>query len=217
MLRSDPAHREVRSSRGLFVLYVEGPRDRDILRIWARRLSPDLARGVESCAVILGGRQPVRAVEHFRRLGGESEAEDAARGLCVLDRDDEPQLDDALLCEPGLEFFTWPRRHIESYLLVPAAIARCLGDRSDALRVTQLLRDHIPELGDEAALERVDAKRLLAQGGPISVAVGRNLRPSRIARAMRVGELHADVRDLLERLRQGLALRAASRKRASLG
>ena len=161
MLRSDPAHREVRSSRdgaapGPFVLYVEGPRDRDILGTWARRLSPDLARGVESCAVILGGRQPVRAVEHFRLLAGESAAA-AARGLCVLDRDDGHRLDDALLCEPGLEFFTWPRRHIESYLLVPAAIARCLGHRSDARRVTQLLADHVPELGDETSLERVDA------------------------------------------------------------
>ena len=69
-----------------FVLYVEGPRDCDLLRTFARHLSPALARAVGASAVILGGRRPARAQEHFRDLGGASAG---VRALCVLDRDDE--------------------------------------------------------------------------------------------------------------------------------
>ena len=38
-----------------FFLYVEGPLDAEILRSWARRLSPHLARGLQRRFVILGG------------------------------------------------------------------------------------------------------------------------------------------------------------------
>ena len=48
-------------SAGGFSVYVEGPRDRDVLAAWARRLSPPLARAFEPACVILGGRQPARA------------------------------------------------------------------------------------------------------------------------------------------------------------
>src|SRR5215469_15523938 len=65
-----------------FVLYVEGPSDREILRAWAWRLAPDLARALVQAAVILGGRQPARAVDHFRALRSEGVA---LRGLCVPD------------------------------------------------------------------------------------------------------------------------------------
>ena len=49
-----------------FFLYVEGPRDADILRIWGRRISRRLARHLDSRIVILGGRRPERARDHFR-------------------------------------------------------------------------------------------------------------------------------------------------------
>ena len=56
-----------------FTLYVEGPRDRSILRAWAYRMMPGHARRLFGASVILGGRQPERALEHFR----ENWADDA--------------------------------------------------------------------------------------------------------------------------------------------
>jgi len=208
MLLSDPlgtpADVKAVGTRPRFVLYVEGPRDREILQIWARRVSSKLARAVQSSSVILGGRQPARAVEHFRGLGGSSAG---LRGVCVLDRDGhverspEPEAG-----EPGLEFFTWPRRHIESYLLVRRAISRCLGVTREDWLVTRLLDEHIPEPQDEKALREVDAKRLLSPNGPISQGMGLALRSSRTAKTMREGELHVDVLQLFALLRRDLGL-----------
>jgi len=195
-----PDHRRGRA-RHQFAFYVEGPSDRDILRTWARRLSPRLARSLEPCAVILGGRQPARALKHFRGV----QAQDAeARGVCVLDRDDH---------EPGsiadtskLQFFTWPRRHIESYLLVPGAIARCTGCEPGDSRTDRILRDHLPDDDDESAFKLIDAKRLLAPTGRLSQALGFSLSVGRVARALRRDELHHDVRRLFDLLGQGLGV-----------
>ena len=208
MLRSEaPRDAGVVRARARFVLYVEGPRDREILRIWARRLSSALARSVESSSVILGGRQPARALDHFRELGGGAAG---LRAVCVLDRDGHadslPQTG-----EPGLEFFTWPRRHIESYLLVRRAISRCLGDSREDWVIGRLLDEFIPEPGDEAALRQIDAKRLLSPNGPIAQGAGRRLRPSHVAKTMQEGELHEDILRLFDLLRGGLGLEEPER------
>ena len=185
-----------------FVLYVEGPRDRDVLRHWGQRLSPDLARSVERCSVILGGRRPARAVEHFRELQTTT---DPVRGVCVLDRDDGLTPRDPHPEEPGLEFYIWRRRHIESYLLVPDAIRRSLRLPQGDPRIAPLFGEHLPPDGDAAWLE-LNAKRLLASRGPLAEGLGRPLDPGLIARAMRVAELHRDVLDLFSLVRTGLAL-----------
>ncbi|MGH0036270.1 MAG: hypothetical protein ACQGVK_14685 [Myxococcota bacterium] len=200
MLRSDhagPARAQARRSQ--FVLYVEGPRDRDILKMWAHRLSPRLARHVAGHAVILGGRQPARALDHFRDF---DRAGRGARGLCVLDRDHgahAPLESDS--DRPGLEFYTWSRRHIESYLLVPSAIRRALRLDPHDSRVDRLFREHVPSAEDEEAMAGVDAKRLLDARGPLARGLGLPLGPGRIARAMQASELHRDVLECLERLR----------------
>jgi len=180
------------------VLYVEGPRDRDILEGWARAASVPLARAVREAAVILGGRQLGRAASHL----AEAEAlRPGLRGLCVLDRDDAAEA-------PGgtarLEIFMWSRRHIESYLLVPAAIQRALHLPEHDGRASRLLRRYVPDAADEATLRDVDAKRLLGATGPIARGLGRPLALGRIARAMRPDELHGDVTALLARMREGL-------------
>lgn len=195
--RSRSARRERPEERqASFALYVEGARDRDLLRIWTLRHAPELAPRVRS-TVILGGRQPHRAAEHFRGLRA---TEPDARGLCVLDRDhasgDGPEID-----EPGLDFFVWKRRHIESYLLVAAAIGRCVTDRQDRHRVDRFLREELPPADDETAYQRLDAKRLLGRDGALARALGRPIPVSRIARAMRQDELHADVKALFDRMR----------------
>jgi hypothetical protein len=180
------------------VLYVEGPRDADILEGWARAVSVSLARAVREAAVILGGRQLARAAAHFEEA---SASQPGLRGLCVLDRDGGVA---ATGGTDGLEVFTWSRRHIESYLLVPAAIHRALRLPEHDGRVSRLLRQHLPSQASETTLRDFDAKRLLAESGPIARGLGQRLAPGRIARAMRPEELHADVSGLLGRLREAL-------------
>ncbi len=183
---------------GGFVLYLEGPGDRGILQGWSRHLLPRPARGLFRGSVILGGRQPARAVKHFRDLvGGGSDR----RGLCVLDRDDGSDPDPPGPGEPGLEFFMWGRRHIESYLLVPGAIRRALRLPDTDARVERLLRDHLPPEGDEGAYQGFDAKRILGPGGALTRALGIPIPLARIARATRVSELHPDVHTFFATLR----------------
>lgn len=186
-----------------FFLYVEGARDRDILRVWARRLSPVLARTLDSSTVILGGRRPARAVKHFQ---DERTAADDARGLVVLDRDHHADEDELLLSEPGLELFTWSRRHIESYVLVPAAMRRLLARHPDPDRLDRLIGDHLPAAHDEEACRQVNAKHLLGHKGPLAQTLGGGLGPGEIARCMRADELHPDVLDLYARIRDALGL-----------
>jgi len=180
----------------MFVLYVEGPRDRDVLRAWALRLHAPLGRAMAAAAVILGGRQPRRARSHFREL---RDAHPDALGLCVLDRDGNGHDLSPPEEEPGLEFHVWGRRHIESYLLVPEAIRRSLRLPSADGRVTRACRRLLPAEDDENAFQDLDAKRLLAPEGELARAVGRPLQTGRIARAMREDDLHPEVRQLLER------------------
>jgi len=203
VLQIDPDEfRARRLDPGSFVLYVEGPRDREILRAWAYRLLPTLARRIIENAVILGGRQPQRAAEHFRRLGG---ARSGLRALCVLDRDDGVAYQPTCAGEAGLEFFTWSRRHIESYLLVPSALRRalCLGDRAGSL--DRILGEHLPAPDDEVAFGNVDAKRFLGPNGVLPRALGRPIPLGGVARATRETELHPDVHELFGRLRGLLA------------
>jgi hypothetical protein len=185
----------------VFRVFVEGPSDRDILAAWARCVSLHLSRALRRSSVILGGRQPARAARYLREL---REREPSACGLCVLDGDrgvlPEP------VEEPGLAYFTWSRRHIESYLLVPEAIRRSLRLRDGDGRVARLLRSHLPEHTDEAALRTVDAKRLLDRNGPLVRGLPRPLAPGRIARAMRQEDFHPEIHGLLGEIRLGLGL-----------
>ncbi len=201
MLRPDPATRSSAGRSAQFFLYVEGPRDNAILREWAYRLLPSVARRLFRASVILGGRRPARAIEHFRRAGG---LERGIRGLCILDRDDGSQ--PVSVAEPGLEFFTWGRRHIESYLLVPEAICRTVQRADDIPRVQRALKEHLPDMDDEAAYRCVDAKRLLAPKGLLPSALGFPISLHGVARATRRNELHRDVHEVFDRLRTSLGV-----------
>ena len=192
---------QVAGARARFILYVEGPRDRDILRAWALRLSPALAEDVVRSSRILGGRQPERAAEHFDSVRVTCPA---ARGLCVLDRDDAPTPPPVAEGGAALEFFTWSRRHIESYLLVPDAIRRSLLRRGAHPRTAHAVGRLVPATGDEDVLRDIDAKRLLSAQGALSRAFGAPIQPGRLAREMFVGELHPDIRSLFDRMRRAL-------------
>lgn len=200
-----PAGRSGGPGRPPVALFVEGARDREILHNWARRFSLRFARAVSGATVILGGRQPARAAHHLARL---HETERPQLALCVLDRDDAPYDADELLRAAHLETFTWRRRHIESYLLVPEAIRRAFERADRQGRLPRLLREHLPARDDERALGSVDAKRLLGPRGPIARGLGRSLDLGRIARSTQDHELHSDVHELLRRLR--VAMEAAA-------
>jgi hypothetical protein len=189
-----------------FVLYVEGPSDCDILRSWARLVSAPLSRAVSKSAVILGGRRPARAVEHFRGLAasGQQAANGCIRGVCILDRDGHAG-DEADESPEGLEFFTWPRRHIESYLLVPPAMRHCMRMSPGDPRLNEVLSD-LPRSSAEGALQDLDAKRLLAGKSTLARELGVPLSPARIARCMHRSDLHSDILDLLDRLGAAAAL-----------
>ncbi len=182
-----------------FRVFVEGPSDGDLLGAWARRRSLRLSRALVESTVILGGRQPARAVQHLREL---RETEPDARGLCVLDGDHVPLPEPA--AEPGLAFFTWSRRHIESYLLVPDAIRRSLRLRNGDGRVERALREHLPR--GEEELRRIDAKRLLDRNGSLARALPRAPAARRIARAMLPEEFHPEIHRLLDEIARGLGL-----------
>ena len=129
------------------------------------------------------------------------------RALCLLDRDDEAGPDPATAASSessGLEYFTWSRRHIESYLLVPAAVRRVL-EAGERAKLDRAVRDHFPAPGDERALREMDAKRLLGKKGPIVRILGRPLSLAQVARATREQELHQDVRDLFAKLARELS------------
>jgi len=209
------------------VLYVEGARDREILECWARRVDPGLARCIGHNTVILGGRRPARAIADFQKRGGTAAG---YSGLVVLDRDDQPHAgptdrSKSIGRDAGLEIFVWSLRHIESYLLVPAAIRRMLrlgpGDRTverfieinRADDATAVPTKEAPERAAEGVTARVrgslHAKRVLGAGGSLSEALGTELRAGDIARAMRIEDLHGDVRELFDRIGtlSGLAVR----------
>jgi hypothetical protein len=186
--RQLPQARAIRGpNRGpVAYLYVEGPRDREIIEGWALRASRRLAECVRESTVILGGRQPARA----RELLAEARAANPeVRGLCVLDRDQELALPAA--GADGLELFVWSRRHIESYLLVPAALGRVL--RNVDARALRALAAELPADDDERGWRELDAKRRLMTNGP-------RFPWGRAARALRDDELHPDVRAFLARL-----------------
>jgi hypothetical protein len=130
----------------------------------------------------------------------------------VLDRDHhevEAELEEtfapALAADPsagGLELFIWSLRHIESYLLVPAAIRRVLGVAEDDPRVDHALAASRAEVavGPVDGAEDPHAKRILGSGGALSEALGQTLPPGAIARAMRREDLHDDVYALFARI-----------------
>lgn len=183
--------------RNPFFLYLEGPGDQAVLRSWARRFSRPLERAIDESSVLMGGRQPARAREHFRQQRSQ---EPAARGVCVLDRDDaEEPLGEP---EPGLEFFTWPRRHIESYLLVASAIRRHTRNTSEI--------DEIERILGCSDLDPVDthAKNLLSPRGALARELGHPVSAVGVARAMRREEIHHDVHALFDRIYSNADLRA---------
>ncbi|MDP6980309.1 MAG: hypothetical protein QF570_17195 [Myxococcota bacterium] len=200
--------RDLAAASKRFALYVEGPRDRDVLRAFAQRLSPELARAMDPCIRILGGRKPDRAAELFGKLVDQATEYVSPRALCVLDRDDPTRLRDAYPERERLEFVVWRRRQIESYLLVPGAIRRCIPNRRDHAKIDRVIELQLPACDNEPAFRDLDAKRVLGARGPIADVLGRPLRPREIVRNMSPLDIHHDVKEVLTRVRDHIEVPA---------
>lgn len=198
--------RDLATASLLFALYVEGPRDRDVLRQFAQKLSPELARVMDPCVCILGGRQPDRAVELFGYMVERAVESDggAPRGICVLDRDDPLLFKNDHPERSELEFVVWKRRQIESYLMVPHAIRRCISKHRDDPQLDRMLASWLPDPDNEEAFRKLDAKKMLGARGPIANYLGRPLRAQEIVRNMTPLDIHADVKEVLARIRDHL-------------
>ncbi len=220
MFRPKTARRSDLATASLrFALYVEGPRDRDVLRLFAKKLSPELARAMDSCVCILGGRQPDRATELFGRMVEQAAEDDriAPRGMCLLDRDDPRPLGGGLgggferapkgaaAGAGDLEFVVWRRRQIESYLLVPRAIRQCMPERRNGSQIDRMLDSWLPDPDNEPAFRSLDAKKVIGSRGPIADYLGRPLRAQEIVRNMTPLDIHTDVKEVLARVRDHLA------------
>lgn len=207
----DPGGRTRPKGSQAFVLYVEGARDREILCHWARRSDRTLARLIDESAFILGGRQPARAVEDFQRRGGASAG---IRGLVVLDRD-LPSDSNAIpngrdseseaIDEPGLDLFVWRRRHIESYLVVPAVLKRLLGLEAEDRRMDRFIEEF------DQDSESPHAKKMLGARGALATTFGRELRAGEIAKAMYQDELDSEIHTLFDHIRRATGRRGPAR------
>jgi len=205
-----------------FVLYVEGTSDIEILRLLAAGLGKDETFFDRLPIHVLGGRDPKEAREHF--LGVKGFLADT-RAICVLDPDlNRESLLDSIEHnrEESLEFKIWNRRHLESYLLVPEAIARAIHPDTDmplfrdavAARFREFLAesprgyvfpDSIPDYRAFHLdwMGTFDAKRQVFSPSPgdASFLVKEShpeITPQHVAQAMREDEIHDDIRQLID-------------------
>jgi hypothetical protein len=70
--------------------------------------------------------------------------------------------------------------------------------------VERILRTCLPPGESEQAYRELDAKRLLSPAGPVSRALGTSIPLARVARETRPTELHPDVHEFFDRVREEL-------------
>ena len=179
------------------MLFVEGARDREILRIWARTISPLLSRKLEQITTILGGRQPKRATKQFESIRNNNPK---LKGLIVLDRDSEKKAGLLTTAVTNLSLFTWHRRHIESYLLNLAAIRKGLGRRWNS-RIENFLYEQVP-FDDESSLRNFDAKHLFSQEGIFGKNSDFSLSTRQVSKAMLRTHFHQDIEEFFQHFQE---------------
>ena len=197
------------------VLYVESETDERILKEWARILEHPAQRFFERPFVHwLGGRSLREAKAHFFAMRS---AFPNLRGLCLLDGDnrDEP---DAETTGAGLAVLRWRRYEIENYLLQPEAIKRFIRVEDFPLRGSQVedaFWRQVPRgtdlFGDHVSLVRLKASTEFL----VPLLEDLESTPKRdlylLAAAMRVEEIHPEVREKLDRIAESLNPRESIR------
>jgi predicted ATPase len=132
--------------------------------------------------------------------------------VSLRDRDDEPintvgqDLKDLVFPGRGdFHTFKWRRRHLESYLLLPEAVARCTGQSADDVRA-QLAQHFSLAIGSNFtdsdcpdALMQANGKDVLLQAQEALLA-NRGQGPVDVALSLRPSEICDDIRTFLDAL-----------------
>jgi hypothetical protein len=208
-----------------FVLYIEGETDERILRAWAPVC--DAADALTKvCFHLMGGGTKRLMKDHAdRHYEGVKQVFPEARRLMLFDYDTDENAFHPGPSETAL--FEWQRRNIENYLLVPdtwkRATALALNVPEGGLFAREAMRV-IEEFfaGENLTLPRgqtwqsvsanifkvVDGKKLLFESEEALFARLRRLDPpamvirERVAGAMTRQEIHRDIADFFDKLRE---------------
>lgn len=199
--RIDPIRKQGR------VLFLEGSSDESMLRALADVLG---VKSLDGWPIWFTTRPHKERKHLFAALGEEDIPNLVA--VSLRDRDDEPigtssdQLDDKNT-EPTANFtaLKWRRRHLESYLIHPAAVARASGKKEDDLRAT-LTEVFGLSIGESyynsdcpEALLQANGKAILVESGNALLA-GTKLQPSDVAAALKPAEVCIDIMTFFKRL-----------------
>jgi len=200
------------------VLYTEGGTDLDILREWARVCKHPVLRFLERPLwhnVV--GRNPREARAHHFALRA---IRPHIRGVLLLDGDNR-KIDDHDLAADGLTILRWRRYEVESYLVVPEALARFLRQmdggglfqQQAAASAEDYLRKQLPPavweapLGQHDYLDATPASKTLLPD--MFKHIGVSLSRSdyyQIASAMKPEEIHAEVKQVLDEISRVVGL-----------
>lgn len=187
------------------VLYTEDESDYKILREWAERLDHPAKTFLDfPYRVPLRGRGNLNeARRHFSCL---RMVHPQIRGLCILDRNDQPLVSDTEAAS-GLRLMQWKRYEIENYLLNPASLKRFVRGETSQSTVDEQIIDNefkrnfpptIDFLSDLPAIRDLKASDFLVDilSGTSRAIPKKDL--FMIAKVMEPSEIHTDVRNVLD-------------------
>jgi len=188
------------------MLIVENLSDFRLLEVFAKRLGRKMPNIVPWPWT--GGSKERKQL--FQQLKSEIKG---LKAISIRDRDDQEleQVDKVTLRDKAygpdaddLLLRVWRRRHIENYLMHPAAIARASGVPLDV--VQELMTSHAlvipPDFTsrDVADVVCLAPGKQVIQGGPTSVKASFGVQPIDIAAAMQPDEISDDVVSLIDQI-----------------
>ncbi|WP_184027244.1 AAA family ATPase [Sphingomonas yantingensis] len=189
------------------LLIIENLSDARLLKAWAKQLGTAWPKNLVEWPWTGGSGERKQLFLQLQKEIPELKA------LSIRDRDDQElnQVDSNSLCDKSfsaahdnLLLRVWRRRHIENYLLLPAAIARASGQPVEV--VEALMAEHalvVPEnfVARDVAFAMIDARgKEITQKGHQSIMTVCAVSPFQIASAMKADEIPEDVRELLAQI-----------------
>lgn len=199
--RLDP----LRKARRLLI--VESLSDSRMLRIWAERLGLVWPKNLVDWPWTAGHAERKQL---FLQLQAEIPE---LKAISIRDRDDQElnHIDSDTLrdksvnsAQENLKLRVWRRRHIENYVLCPAAIARASGHEIAAIEATMayhalVIPANFPER--DVAFAMLDARgKEITRKGLQSINAVHHVTPEDIAAVMTPEEIPLDIRCLIEQI-----------------
>ncbi|MFQ5779856.1 MAG: ATP-dependent endonuclease, partial [Nitrospiria bacterium] len=196
------------------VLYLEGEKDFNLLRAWAKILKHPLYEWLTQNPFWHSnqGRNPAEAKGHLFALRALRKD---LKGILLLDGDNRERKDRELMVD-GLTILRWNRYESENYLIHPEMLLRFISKRIGPLftdSAKKYLEDEMPPaayrspLIDHDYLVNTPASKTLLPGFFASASM--KLRKAEyylIAEQMRPNEIHSEVVDKLDAIAQALGI-----------